>query len=91
MAKWLRAAFQFLIGIFHFFDASRIAMNVIFKADSSFGYTNGGIGYFPTQAAFSEGGTSRQIATSIRRPNPSTCARLPRCRGTSPELRPAGR
>jgi hypothetical protein len=37
MAKWFRAAFQFRIGIVHFFDASRIAINVIFKADSSFG------------------------------------------------------
>ena len=37
IAKWFNAAFQLRMGIVHFLDASRIAMKVIFKADSSLG------------------------------------------------------
>ena len=38
IAKWFRASFHFGIGIVHFFDASRIAMKISFRAESRLGY-----------------------------------------------------
>jgi hypothetical protein len=37
MAKWLRACFQWWMGVVHSADASRIAINTFFNAESLLG------------------------------------------------------